>query len=108
MKKKPYHFKPTDKILVSIYALNKLGWNKLELSSLFGISERTVTTYITKGYDKLSTINLPDFAKSERPRIQYVGNTTDLDYINAKEHQRPTGGGTRKVPHKYNDNWEME
>jgi plasmid maintenance system antidote protein VapI len=57
MTKKPYHYKPTDKILVSIYALSRLGWSHQELSVLFGVHRNHISRYIKKGYEKLDSYN---------------------------------------------------
>ena len=47
---------------------------------------------------------LPVLAKSERAlKIMSLGKSSDVEYIEGKEHHKPSGGGKRVAPHIYND-----
>ena len=106
MHSRTYHYKPTTKQLILIYAASRLGWTNKELSVLFNLHRNSITPYIKKGYELVKQSNVCTIAKSERSvRIMPVGSTTDIEYIAAKQEQKTKG--KRTPPKLYNDNCEL-
>ena len=103
-----YHYYPTDKILVAIYALSKIGWTNKELSNLFFLSLDSIKRYKIKGYKKLKHVNPSYLNKSKKGvQISYVGSTKDLEYIDGRVNQNICDGGRRKKTKHYNSAWEV-
>ena len=68
---KSYHYKPTEKTLIAVYALHKLGWSTREISRLFDVHKDTIRYWLPKGYEVLQSYDFAKTYKGERPKIIY-------------------------------------
>jgi hypothetical protein len=101
-------FKDNKDFLFAIWVFKNLGWSDRRIGKLLHTSNRTITSLVERAYAYGITFKLHSFAKDEKVRIRYVGDSNNLEYLNAFLHQNPCGGGHKKKPRIYNDNWEVE
>ena len=92
--------KQKDKVLRAILILSKVDYSSRDIADLRLPKNRaTVMKYLREAEAKHASGELDIFLpSSSKPKPLYVGDTSDLETVDAIHNQRQTGGGQRINP----------
>lgn len=96
-----------EELLLFIWIGKVLGLSNRKIAKGLSQNEITIRRLLSRAYAYGDTFRCRSFAKDERIRIRYIGHPNNLENLNAYLHQNVCGGGRRKKPTNYNDNWEI-
>ena len=86
-----------DKMVVIKVLYQGMNWSFARIARIFSESDKTVKSIYMKALDEPNEAKLRDLPKSRRTiDLRYVGDTSDVEYLDGHIHHNVTGGG-RKI-----------